>query len=139
MSMLPYMMVRNMFDEMVDNSFTARTNGLMSTDIRESDTCYGVAIDLPGVKKEDLSVELKDNYLVVSASIGQPEAENNENWRYLRRERFVGTLRRSFYVGGEIQQDSIRAKFEDGTLYLVIPKVTPEKQPETKHLITIED
>jgi HSP20 family molecular chaperone IbpA len=136
--MLPYMMVRNMFDELADSSFAARTNGLMSTDIRESDTCYGVAIDLPGVKKENLSVELKDNYLVVSATLGQPESENNENCRYLRRERFVGTVRRSFYVGSEVQQDSIRAKFENGTLYLVIPKNVPEKQPEIKHLINIE-
>jgi HSP20 family molecular chaperone IbpA len=137
--MLPYVMVRNMFDEMADSAFSAHsTNGIMRTDIRESDTGYEVAIDLPGVKKEDLSAELKDNYLVVSATVGQPEEDNGEHWRYLRRERFVGTLRRSFYVGDKIEQDNIHAKFEDGTLYLNIPKAIPVAQVEQKNLIAIE-
>jgi HSP20 family molecular chaperone IbpA len=137
--MLPYMMVRNMFDEMADSAFNAHnTNGIMRTDIRESDIGYEVAIDLPGVKKENLSAELKDNYLVVRATVGQPEDDTNGNWRYLRRERFVGTLQRSFYVGDKIQQENIHAKFEDGTLYLTIPKVIPVPQVEQKNLIAIE-
>jgi HSP20 family molecular chaperone IbpA len=109
----------------------------MHTDIRENESCYEVAIDLPGVKKENLSAELKDNYLVVSASVGQTD-DNSENWKYLRRERFVGTLRRSFYVGDKVQQENIRARFEDGTLYLTIPKVIEVPQIEQKKLIAIE-
>jgi HSP20 family molecular chaperone IbpA len=127
-----------MFDELADSAFTAHSvNGIMHTDIRENESCYEVAIDLPGVKKENLSAELKDNYLVVSASVGQTD-DNNENWKYLRRERFVGTLRRSFYVGDKVQQENIRARFEDGTLYLTIPKVIEVPQIEQKKLIAIE-
>jgi HSP20 family molecular chaperone IbpA len=128
-----------MFDELADTAFNAHSvNGIMHTDIRENDDCYEVAIDLPGVKKEDLSAELKDNYLVVSASIG-PSEDDGGNWRYLRRERFVGTLQRSFYVGDQIQQENIRAKFENGTLHLTIPKVIQVPQVEQKNLIAIED
>jgi HSP20 family molecular chaperone IbpA len=127
-----------MFDELADSAFTAHSvNGIMHTDIRENESCYEVAIDLPGVKKENLSAELKDNYLVVSASVGQTD-DNSENWKYLRRERFVGTLRRSFYVGDKVQQENIRARFEDGTLYLTIPKVIEVPQIEQKKLIAIE-
>jgi HSP20 family molecular chaperone IbpA len=137
--MLPYVMVRNMFDELADTAFNAHSvNGIMRTDIRENETGYEVAIDLPGVKKEDLSAELKDNYLVVSATVGHPEDDSNGDWRYLRRERFVGTLQRSFYVGDQIQQENIRAKYEDGTLYLNIPKAIPAAQIEPKNLIAIE-
>jgi HSP20 family molecular chaperone IbpA len=128
-----------MFDELTDSAFSAHnTSGIMRTDIKECDSCYELAIDLPGVKKEDLSAELKDNYLVISATVGQTEDDTNANWRYLRRERFVGTLRRSFYVGDKIQQENIRAKFEDGTLYIIIPKVVPVQQIEQKNLIAIE-
>jgi HSP20 family molecular chaperone IbpA len=137
--MLPYMMVRNMFDELADSAFSAHSvNGIMRTDIRESQNSYEVAIDLPGVKKENLSAELKDNYLVVTATIGQPEEDSTGDWRYLRRERFVGTLQRSFYVGDGIQQENIHAKFEDGTLFLTIPKQVPVSQVPQKNLIAIE-
>jgi HSP20 family molecular chaperone IbpA len=132
-------MVRNMFDELADTAFNAHSvNGIMRTDIRESENSYEVAIDLPGVKKEDLSAELKDNYLVVTASVGQKEDDNSGEWRYLRRERFVGTLQRSFYVGDKVQQENIHAKFEDGTLRLTIPKVIEVPQVEQKNLIAIE-
>jgi HSP20 family molecular chaperone IbpA len=130
-------MVRNMFDELADTAFTAHSvHGIMHTDIREDENNYEVVIDLPGVRKEDLSAELKDDYLVVTASVGQHEDEGN--WSYLRRERFVGTLQRSFYVGDQIQQENIHAKFEDGTLRLTIPKLVEASAVEQKNLIAIE-
>jgi HSP20 family molecular chaperone IbpA len=134
------MMVRNMFDELTDNAISAHTaSGMMRTDIRESDSCYELAIDLPGVKKENLSAELKDNYLVISATVGQTEeGDDQQNWKYLRRERFVGTVRRSFYVGDKVQQENIKAKYQDGTLYLRIPKLIPQPELEQKNLIAIE-
>jgi HSP20 family molecular chaperone IbpA len=131
------MMARDMFDELADTAFSAHSvNGIMQTDIRENETCYELSIDLPGVKKENISVELKDNCLVVSASVGPNEDDGN--WRYLRRERFVGSLRRSFYVGDQVQQENIHAKFENGTLTLTIPKVIEVPQVEQKNLIAIE-
>ncbi|MGM9606097.1 MAG: Hsp20/alpha crystallin family protein [Oscillospiraceae bacterium] len=135
----PYFVARNMFDELVDSAFSGHnTTGLMKTDIKETESSYELAIDLPGVRKEDLSAELKDNYLCISATVGQANEENRENSRYLRRERFVGTVRRSFYVGERIQRENIRARFEDGTLYLSIPKEIPQPQVEQKNLIAIE-
>lgn len=135
----PYFVARDMFDELIDSAFSGHnTTGLMKTDIRETDGSYELAIDLPGVKKENLSAELKDNYLCISATLSQDKNENGENGRYLRRERFVGTVRRSFYVGEKIQKENIRAKFEDGTLYLTIPKETQPAQIEQKNLIAIE-
>jgi HSP20 family molecular chaperone IbpA len=135
--MLPYMMVRNMFDELADSAFTGHNiNGIMHTDIREDNNSYQVVIDLPGVRKEDLSAELKDNYLVVTATVGQQEGDGD--WSYLRRERFVGTLQRSFYVGENVHQEDIHAKFENGTLQLTIPKAPETPKVEQKNLIAIE-
>ncbi len=130
-----YAIARNLFDEMVDSAFgNHNTTGLMCTDIKETEQGFEMAIDLPGVKKENLAAELKDGYLYISATI---DRDNDANAKYLRRERFVGTVRRTFYVGGKVTQEDIRARFQDGTLYLFIPK---KQQPaaEEKKLIAIE-
>ena len=68
----------------------------------------------------------------------QTSNENVQNERYLRRERFLGSCRRSFYVGERVKQEDIRGKFEDGILRLFIPKVTQQTQLEQKNLIAIE-
>lgn len=135
----PYVLARNMFDEMVDSVFSGyNSTGLMCTDIRETAEGYELAIDLPGVKKEDLSAELKDGYLCVSATVGHTGKQDETKGKFLRRERFVGTVRRSFYVGGKVTQEDIRARFEDGTLYLFVPKEEHLAAVEPKKLIAIE-
>ncbi len=68
----------------------------------------------------------------------QTSNENVQNERYLRRERFLGSCRRSFYVGERVKQEDIRARFEDGILRLFIPKATQQAQLEQKNLIAIE-
>ena len=134
-----YVMARDMFDEIVDSAFGNRnTTGLMCTDIRETEQGYEMAIDLPGVKKENLSAELKDGYLYVSATTNQGNPDEGPKGRYLRRERFVGTVRRTFYVGDKVTQEDIRARFQDGTLYLFIPKEQHLQTVEPKKLIAIE-
>lgn len=133
-----YAIARNLFDELVDSSFgNHNTTGLMCADIRETDQGFEMAIDLPGVQKENLSAELKDGYLYISATINRGNEQDNTNGRYLRRERFVGSMRRTFYVGDKVTQEDIRARFQDGTLYLFVPK---KQQPtvEEKKLIAIE-
>lgn len=105
---------------------------LMCTDIWQTERGYEMAIDLPGVKKEDLNAEFKDGYLYISATV---HPDNEPNTRYLRRERFAGTVRRAFYVGNKVAQQDIRAKFDNGTLYLVIPKM---HQPESRGRIVID-
>lgn len=101
---------------------SSNTNGLMQTDITEKDDSYEVTMNLPGFKKEDVRGELKDGYLVVSATTNTSNDEKDSEGRYIRRERYSGSCSRSFYVGEDITQEDIRAKFEDGTLKLSIPK-----------------
>lgn len=140
MSMLtPYLMTKNLFDELAESAFTANTlRGMMNTDIKESDQGYELDIDIPGVHKDNLAAELKDGYLCISATVEQTRNDNAQNERYLRRERFIGACRRCFYVGEQIRQEDIRAKFEDGILRLFIPKVSQVAQIEQKNLIAIE-
>lgn len=136
---VPYAIARNLFDEVVDSAFgNHNTTGLMNTDIRETDQGYEMAIDLPGVQKENLTAELKDGYLYISATINRSANEENNNARYLRRERFVGSMRRAFYVGDKLRQEDIRAKFQDGTLYLFVPKPQQINNVEPKNFIAIE-
>lgn len=106
------------------------SNGLMQTDITDTGNGYEVTINLPGFKKEDVKGELKDGYLVVTATTNTSNDEKDNNGKYIRRERYSGTCSRSFYVGEDVKQEDIRAKFEDGTLKLSIPK--KEAIPETK-------
>ncbi len=137
--LLPYTLAKSMFDEVFDSAFNNRSmGGMMNTDIKENDQGYELIIDLPGVEKENLSAELKDGYLSISATIGHPNDEETKNQKYLRRERFIGSCRRSFYVGERLTQEDIHAKFENGTLHLFIPKHPQTAQLETKNLIAIE-
>ena len=110
---------------------------LMKTDVRETDGTYELDIDLPGFKKEDITAELKDGYLTISASKGINKDEKDKEGRYIRQERYSGTCSRSFYVGEGIAQDEIHAKFEDGILKLSVPK-KDAKAVEQKSYISIE-
>ena len=136
----PYTLARSMFEELADSAFgNHNSSGLMRTDIRETETRYEVAIDLAGIKKENLTIELKNGNLVISAIVEQDPVPEGEKFRYLRRERFVGTMQRSFYVGEKVRQEDIHAKYENGTLYLIIQKEIPVPQIESRNLIAIED
>ena len=103
------------------------SNPVMRTDVREMDGSYQLDIDLPGYKKEDVKAELKDGYLTVKAEKKFEETDD----KYLRRERYFGSCSRSFYVGEDLTQSDIKAKFEDGILKLTVPKKEPEiPQPQ---------
>ena len=119
-----------------------RAQNVMSTDIKETETGYEMEIDLPGFRKDEVSVELNEGYLTISAAKGldKNEAESEEEAKkgnYIRRERYSGACQRSFYVGEEVGQEDIKAKFEDGTLKLFVPK-KEAKKVEEKQYITIE-
>lgn len=116
---------------------TPSTN-VMRTDIKENDGGYELAIDLPGYKKEDVKAELKDGYLVVSAETKQDNDEKDGNGKYIRRERYYGTCSRSFYVGEDVTQEDIKAKFEDGILKLSVPKKEAVPKVEETKYIPIE-
>jgi len=110
----------------------------MKTDVKEKDGNYEVAIDLPGFKKDEITAELKDGYLTISAAKGLDKDEKDKEGKYIRRERYAGNMSRSFYVGKDITEKDIHGKYENGILMLDIPKKAPEKKVEEKKFVTIE-
>lgn len=125
------------FDAFFDAPTTTKTNALMRTDVRETDDAYELAIDLPGVKKEDVTAELKNGYLKVTAETKRETEDKDNQGNYLRKERFEGSCTRSFYVGNQVTEEDIKAKFENGVLDITIPKET-KKELEEKKTIAIE-
>lgn len=112
--------------------------GMMSTDVRESDNGYTVDIDMPGFKKDNISLELQNGYLTVSARRDSAHEDKDNNGKWLRRERYVGSCSRSFYVGEDMKDSDIHASYKDGTLCLELPKPQAQQQVESKHRIAIE-
>lgn len=110
---------------------------MMKTDIREHDNGYEIDIDLPGFKKDEISAQLEDGYLTISATKGLDKEEEDKKGKYIRRERYAGAMQRSFYVGNALTQEDIKAKYENGILKLSIPK-KDENAVETKKHIAIE-
>ena len=109
----------------------------MKTDVRETDSGYEVDIDLPGFKKDEIDVQLDNGYLSISAAKGLDKEEKDKEGKYIRKERYAGSMSRSFYVGDAITEDDIKAKYESGILRLSIPK-KEAKQVETTKRIAIE-
>ena len=98
---------------------------------------YELDIDLPGYKKDEIRAELENGYLTISATKSANNDEQDKKGKYIRRERYAGTMQRSFYVGEDVTQEDIKAKFEDGILKLSIPKKEAQAV-ETKKSIAIE-
>ena len=110
---------------------------MMKTDIRDVDGNYELEIDLPGFKKDEIQMELKDGVLTVSAAKGLDKDEEDKKGKYIRKERYAGAMQRSFYVGENLTQEDIKAKYENGILRLSVPK-KEAKPVETKKTIAIE-
>ena len=111
---------------------------IMKTDVREKKDGYEVDIDLPGFKKEQIRIELKEGYLTISAEKGLDKDEDDKEGRYIRRERFSGSCSRTFYVGENVEQSDIRASFKHGILKLTIPKKEEKPAVEENRYISIE-
>ena len=105
--------------------------------INEHDGSYELDVDLPGFKKDEIKVQLKDGYLTLAAAKGLDKDEKDKEGNYIRRERYAGTLSRSFYVGDAVSEEDIHAKYEDGILKLSVPKKAP-KAVEKNGYIAIE-
>ena len=111
---------------------------LMKTDVKETDNTYEVDIDLPGFKKDEVTASLNNGYLTISAAKGLDKDKKDENGKYIRRERYAGSMSRRFYVGEDITESDVHAKFEDGILKLTLPKKESAKAVEEKGRIAIE-
>ena len=106
----------------------------MKTDVRETEGTYELDIDLPGFKKDEVSAKLENGYLTISAAKGLDKDEQDKKGSYIRRERYAGSMSRSFYVGEQIHQEDIHAKFEDGILRLTVPKEVKKEVEENKYI-----
>ena len=147
--MMPSIFGENLFDDWMDLPFEKEFFGnknplygkhaknMMKTDVREADGNYEVAIDLPGFHKEDIQAELKDGFLTISASKSLDKDEKDKHGKYIRRERYAGSMSRSFFVGEDVKQEDIHAKYEDGILKLSVPK-KDAPAVEKKDYIAIE-
>ena len=144
--LMPSIFGENLFnDDWMDFSFPdvdkvlygKRAQNVMKTDVRETDTGYEVDIDLPGFKKDEINAQLENGYLTISASKGLDKEKKNKEGKYIRKERYAGAMSRSFYVGDDMKQEDIKAKYEDGILKLSIPKKA-EKAVESNKYISIE-
>ena len=128
-----------MFNRMNKSLYGKRASRLMKTDVTEHDDRYEVDMDLPGFKKEDLKLDLQNGYLTVSASKSLNKDEKEEkSGKLIRQERYSGSMARSFYVGDEMTEEDVKAKFENGVLKLVIPKKEAQKAVEEHKTIAIE-
>ncbi len=133
---------RNEFDllgEMfTDPFFNDHESKIMKTDIKEKKDKYLIDVELPGYEKENIKIEVEDGYLTVHAEINS-DNEEKEDGKFVRRERYMGSCSRSFYVGNEIQSDDIKASFKNGMLKIEVPKKDEQKELPKKKYIQIED
>lgn len=93
----------------------------MKTDVHEDEKGWQLDVDMPGLKKSDIRLSLKDGYMTIAAQ-KKEEKEENQKGACLRRERWTGSMSRSFYVGEDITEEDVKAKFEDGVLTIKLPK-----------------
>ena len=140
--MLPSIFGENLFDDLFRDDFAMfpawsgrdplygkHAKHMMKTDVRETEDTYEVDMDLPGFKKDEINVDLKNGYLTVSASKGLDKDEKDKNGKYIRQERYTGAMSRSFYVG-DVAPEDVKAKFEDGILQISLPKAEKKALPK---------
>lgn len=148
--MLPSIFGENLFDDFFTDPFgmiaPVRGNdplygkharNLMKTDVRELDNSYELDVDLPGFKKDEITVDLKDGYLTIGASKNLDKDQQDQDGKYIRRERYAGVCSRSFYVGNTIRPEDIGAKYEDGILKLSVPKAVKKALPESTSITVL--
>ena len=148
--LMPSLFAENLFDEFFDDfpmprefrNVDRRLYGKnaareMKTDVHEHEDHYEVDIDLPGFKKEEITLSLENGYLTVNAAKGLDKEETTKKGKVIRQERYAGTMQRSFYVGDALTEEDITARFENGVLSLNVPKREAKRMPEKK-VIMIE-
>ena len=148
--MMPSIFGENLFDDfMNDFAFPAfedvdkelygkHAKNLMKTDVKDTENGYEVDIDLPGFKKDEIKVKLEDGVLTISAAKGLDKDKKDKKGSYLRRERYAGSMSRSFYVGDHVTVEDIHPKYENGILSFSVPKAENKPIEEKNKYIAIE-
>ena len=145
--LMPSIFRENLFDDWFDfpdfrdldlterNLYGRHADRLMKTDVHEHDDHYEVDIDLPGFAKDEITIELNDGYLTISAAKGLDKDENDKKGKLIRQERYAGAMQRSFYVSENVTEEEIKASFKHGVLSLNIPKKEAKAVPEKKTIM----
>lgn len=123
----------DLFDAFFSDSAFRDNKHLMRTDIKENENGYELDVEMPGFSKENINLSLNDGYLTIE---GEVKREEDENKHYIRRERFYGSVTRSYYVGKNVTEEDINASFNNGILSISLPKV--EAKEKTKKMISIK-
>ena len=145
--MMPSIFGENLFDDFMNDFpfekhffgernplYGKHAKNIMKTDVKETDNSYELDIDLPGFKKEDINVQLDNGYLTIAASKSLEKEDEHEKSHYIRQERYSGSMSRSFYVGNDVKQEEIHAKYEDGILKLAVPKKATKAIESNKYI-----
>lgn len=135
MMLIPRRRNMDFFDDMFrDPFFDREEKHIMRTDVKEKGDKYIIDMNLPGYDKEDIKVEIENGYLTVKAEVDTTNESGDED-NYVCRERFIGSCSRSFYVGEDVKEENIKAKFKNGTLTLEVPKKDEKETiPEKKYI-----
>lgn len=142
--MLPSIFGENLFDDSLSDFFGfgrmmpqisnelygKHAKNLMKTDVRELGGSYELDVDLPGFKKDEVTVDLQDGYLTISAAKALDKDESDQKGKFLRQERYSGSMSRGFYVGDDVESADISAKYEDGILKISVPKAAQKELPK---------
>ena len=119
----------DIFNEPFFNDFpmTSASNGKFKVDVKDNGADYELTAELPGMRKEDISLDYTNSYLTISAQRNDEKNESDDKGNYIRRERHFGSMSRSFYIDN-IDESKIKAEFKDGILKVDLPKVTQQAQ-----------
>ena len=145
--MMPSIFGENLFDDFFDDDFSMfpaltgrnplygkHAKNLMKTDVRETENTYELDIDLPGFKKDEISIDLKDGYLSISTAKGLDRDQEDKKGKYIRQERYAGACSRSCFVGQGVEPKDVSAKFEDGILKISLPKQVKKELPQSPRI-----
>lgn len=140
--LLPSLFEKNHGDSLFDDFFNypsgfRKMQAKMDTNIKDTGNGYLIEVELPGYEKKDVKAEIKDGYLIISAEHKETKEESGEDGKYIRRERYTGNCRRSFYVGEQLSEGDFKAGFENGVLRLEFPKVERSDKKDDKKYISI--
>ncbi len=124
----------DLFDDFFGDDFSSKTANVLRTDIHEKDGFYCLNMEVPGIRKEDIQLELKDGYLKVTATRNTSTEDKDNQGRIIRQERHSGSFSRSFYVGEGIREEDVKASFENGELKILVPTEAKKVEEETKYI-----
>lgn len=145
--MLPSIFGESLFDDFMEDFafpdidktlYGKHAKNMMKTDVKETEEGYEVDIDLPGFQKDEIKMQLDNGYLTISAAKGLDKDEKDKKGNYVRRERYAGSMSRSYYVGGHVKEEDVHPKYENGILSFHIPKEEKRVVEDKNHYIAIE-